>query len=217
MSTRAAKNESQKKGKATKAKVTKKVTKKDMENSESIETEEPVILKTTPTEDGDENTVLQEEVIDSNMVAVVAAKPKAASAVQNHWSAEAETQLSEQIAHHRQQGYSGPMLWELVSSKCDYNFTADQCMSKFYREKTKERYKAQGKKRKESSEPSGTIKWTAEDGVRLSATVDQYKGTELEGSKLWSQVAESLGSKWSASQCMNKYYRDRHKQQKLNK
>lgn len=219
MSTRASKNETlNKRGKATKAKAAKKATKKNTASSEIAEMkEDPVVLKTTFTEEeeGDDNTMLQEEEVSATSNAPPEANPMATPSVQNHWSTEAETQLSEQIALHRQQGHTGPALWELVSNSCDYNFTADQCMSKFYREKTKERYKAQGKKRKESSEPTSTVKWGPDDGARLSASVDLYKGQDNEGSKLWSLVAESLESKWSASQCMNKYYRDRQKMQKL--
>jgi hypothetical protein len=133
---------------------------------------------------------------------------------QNHWTAEAEAQLNELIALYRSQGYSGPILWELISRKSTFDFTADQCMSKFYREKTKERYKTQGKKRKE---PSTTVKWDADGTERLNASVDLIKGQDFEGSKLWNLVAESLDGKWTAAQCMNKYYRDRHKLQKLKK
>mmetsp|Transcript_19965 Transcript_19965/g.33648 ORF Transcript_19965/g.33648 Transcript_19965/m.33648 type:complete len:221 (+) Transcript_19965:43-705(+) len=189
------------KGKAasTKAQPAKKSTK-----SSDVK-EDVVILKTTTTDENETELKVAEPSSSST-------KPKTNS--QNHWTEAAETQLNELITMYRSQGYSGPMLWELISRKADFDFTAEQCMSKFYREKTKERYKIQGKKRKE---PSTTVKWDAEGTERLNASVELIKSQDFEGSKLWNLVAESLDSKWTAAQCMNKYYRDRHKLQKLKK
>jgi hypothetical protein len=185
------------------------VTKRAASNSRSNHVKEVVILKTTSTE-GDGNTEMVEKESENSAEVVV----KPTTSLQSHWSEAAESQLSELIAHYRSQGYAGPILWELISSKCDYHFTAEQCMSKWYREKTKERYKTQGKKRKE---PSTTVKWDAEGTERLNASVELVKSQDFEGAKLWNLVAESLDSKWTAAQCMNKYYRDRHKLQKLKK
>lgn len=174
-----------------------------------------VILKTISTDDSGSSVDIQHETVVSveAPVATSASRTKGKSH-QNHWTPEAEKQLVELIEHYRSQGNSGPLLWQLVSSKCDYNFTADQCMSKWYREKTRERYKTEGKKRKD---PSATVKWDAEGTARLNSSVELIKGQEHEGSTLWRLVAESLEDKWTAAQCMNKYYRDRHKQQKLQK
>ena len=141
-------------------------------------------------------------------------RAKTKTITQNYWTEAAEAQLNELFEQYKSQGYSGPILWELVSSKCDYDFTPDQCMSKWYRNKTKERYKTEGKKRKERTP---TAKWDAEGTLRLNASVELIKSQDFEGSKLWKHVAESLDSKWTAAQCMNKYYRDRHKIQKLKK
>ena len=172
--------------------------------------EEVITLKTTSTE-GNGNTVIVTNESEPDSPTDENSK----TILQNHWSEAAESQLSDLIAHYQSEGYSGPILWELISSKCDFHFTAEQCMSKWYREKTKERYKTQGKKRKEPS--SRTVKWDAEGTGRLSASVELVKSQEFEGAKLWNLVAESLDSKWTAAQCMNKYYRDRHKLQKLKK
>jgi hypothetical protein len=215
--------------------------------------DEPVILQTTSTA-GDGNTILQENEEDVPVAppsppppppVVVSSKPKPPQ--HNHWTEDAENQLTELISVFRAQGYSGPILWELISSKCDYNFTAEQCMSKWYREKTKERKadaslheggiapppastKSKSKKRKEPSSTSTrttiatvststtpTVKWDVEGTERLNNSVELIKRQDYEGSKLWNLVSESLDSKWTASQCMNKYYRDRHKLQKLEK
>jgi hypothetical protein len=203
MSKRAARNEagdnatvSASKGKAKTVKRSKVV-----EPAES--NMEVVVLKTTST--GEDESLAKE--IEPESAHLSTAKMN----VLNHWSEAAEAQLSELIAHYRTQGYAGPILWELVSSKCDYDFTAEQCMSKWYREKTKERYKTQGKKRKEAS---SSVRWDAEGTARLNASVQQIKSQDFEGSKLWNLVSDSLEAKWTPAQCMNKYYRDRHKQQK---
>lgn len=135
-------------------------------------------------------------------------------ASQSHWTEAAETQLAELITLYKAQGYSGPILWELVASKCDYNFTADQCMSKWYREKTKQRYRMYGKKKRDGPK---SMKWTEEGTSRLNASVELIKSQDFEGTKLWNLVAESLDGKWTPTQCMNKYYRDRHKIQKTKK
>jgi len=134
-----------------------------------------------------------------------------------HWSESAEQQLNDFIEHYRNQGFSGPMMWELIASKCDYGFTAEQCMSKYYRDKTRERYRAEGKKRKEPTVDSSAKKWDEEGTLRLNAAVDSIKAQNYEGSKLWSLVSETLDGKWSGAQCMNKYYRDKLKLQKAEK
>jgi hypothetical protein len=189
------------KGKATKAAPTKKAIK-------SAEAK-PVVIAKVAHASSDDDSVEREITVSSS------SSDGEKAGVQNNWTEAAETQLSELISHYRSQGYAGPVLWDLISSKCEYNFSAEQCMSKWYREKTKERYKTQGKKRKEPS--TTTLKWNEEGTVRLNASVELIKGQEFEGSKLWNLVAESLDLKWTAAQCMNKYYRDRHKLQKVSK
>lgn len=155
------------------------------------------------------------------------------------WGEEATAQLSGYVELYKSQEYRGPQLWGMVSEAMGEKWNPEQCMSKWYRDKSKKRqitcpgdeyllsntdvHMVEADAIGESfvsgsaSPKDRCTKWSDESSMQLDKLVDLYKEQDYNGSALWNMVSLQLNEKWTPSQCMSKWYRDknRHKRSRL--
>ena len=151
------------------------------------------------------------------------------------WSEEAAAQLSGYVDLYKSQEYRGPQLWGMVSEAMGEKWNAEQCMSKWYRDRSKQRritcigdeyllsngdvvhvhldpdamseaFVAVG-----SSPKERCAKWSEETSMQLDKLVELYQEQDYNGTALWNMVSLQLNEKWTPSQCMSKWYRDKNR------
>lgn len=155
----------------------------------------------------------------------------------NKWLEESTAQLSGYVDLYKSQEYRGPQLWGMVSEAMGGKWNAEQCMSKWYRDRSKKRritcvgddyllpnqisdshipHEAdsitdQFVTSHHVSPRERCAKWNEEASLQLDKLVDIYKDQDYSGSGLWNIISLQLNEKWTPSQCMSKWYRDKNR------